>query len=63
MWVQLPPPAPLFFDALLLIEPEAAEKHRSNLPVELKPISGIADGATQTTTGLRGQPTLCLIFL
>jgi hypothetical protein len=47
-----------FDDTLLLIEPEAAEKYRSNLPAELKTQSGFGDGAIQTPTGPGGQATL-----
>ncbi len=47
-----------FDDTLLLIEPEAAKKYEANLPVELKPNPGLAEGAAPPSTEPHGQATL-----
>ncbi|HWY62874.1 MAG TPA: ATP-binding protein [Rhizomicrobium sp.] len=43
-----------FDDTLLLIEPEAAEKYKANLPVDLKPGPGFSDGAAPPPMGPLG---------
>jgi predicted AAA+ superfamily ATPase len=47
-----------FDDTLLLIEPEAAEKYKSNLPVDLKLGPGFSDGASLPPAGPHGPSGL-----
>ena len=41
-----------FDDTLMLIEPDVAKRYETNLPVRLKPDSGVAGGATPPPAGV-----------